>query len=368
LRGEIPDGSEGGMLQIHVSKDDLKTVRAVSVSPAPLADGAARLQIKLFGLSANNITYAAMGTGPLGYWDFFPGPVGWGCPPGWGLADVTESRATGVEVGARYYGYYPVAETLDVFPTRISSTGFSDGVAHRAAKAAIYNRYHLTSADPQYASQFEREQVLFRPVFGAGWWLADFVHQGNPQTVVMSSATSKSALVAAMQLRKLGKHRLVGLTSGKNIAYLHGAGLFDHVISYDEAASVTASGPASYVDFLGRESLRSKVHEVLGERLTRSVIFGATDWADKSGGVQSVKSALPGPAPEFFFTPSYRESRIAEQPSLGAAMQRDILEFYSGSRRFVTITHRHGVDEIVAAWMKLLSGDVAPSEGLTFQF
>ena len=356
------------MLQVHVSKDHIKITRGVSVAPAPLADGAARLQIKLFGLSANNITYAAMGSGPLGYWDFFPGPAGWGCPPCWGFADVTESRAKGVDVGTRYYGYYPIAETLDVVPTRISRTGFSNGAAHRATKAAIYNRYNLTSADPQYAPEFEREQVLFRPVFGAGWWLADFVHRDNPRTVVMSSATSKSALVTALQLRKLGAPQLVGLTSTKNIFYLRDTALFDHVISYDDAASVTAVGPATYVDFLGRESLRSQVHDLLGDRLKRSVIFGATDWADKPGGVQPQKGAVAGPTPEFFFTPSYRETRLAEQPMLGATMPSDILEFYASSRRFVTITSLRGVDEIIASWMKLVAGEVGPRDGLTLQF
>ena len=48
----------------------------------------------------------------------------------------------------RYYGYYPIAETLDVLPINIDGSGFADGAAHRAKKAAVYNRYHLVSADP----------------------------------------------------------------------------------------------------------------------------------------------------------------------------------------------------------------------------
>src|SRR5262245_52322913 len=356
------------MLQVHVSKNDLKTVRAVNTSPSSVAAGAVRLQLKLFGLSANNITYAAMGDGPLGYWDFFPGPPGWGCPPCWGFADVIASRETDVAIGTRYYGYYPIAETLDVFPTNIDKTGFTDGAAHRAKKATIYNRYHLASADPLYVSGFEREQVLFRPVFGAGWWLADFVHRCNPQTVVMSSATSKSALVTARQLRRLGTRHLVGLTSTKNTSYLRDTALYDQVLSYDEAASVTTDGTATYVDFLGRESLTSRIHEVLGDRLTRSVMFGATDWTDRPGGVQPLKRSVRGPVPEFFFTPSYREVRLAEQPSLSETAQRDIREFYSSSRKFVTIHNVRGVDEIMNCWMKLLAGEISPGDGLALEF
>jgi len=359
---------EAGMLQVQVIKDDLKTARAVSIPSSPVAAGAARLQLKLFGLSANNITYAAMGDGPLGYWDFFPASPGWGCPPCWGFADVIDSRATGVAVGMRYYGYYPIAETLDVFPINIDGSGFADGAAHRAKKAAVYNRYHLVSADPLYASGFEREQVLFRPVFGAGWWLADFVHRGSSHTVVMSSATSKSALVTARQLRRLGKQHLVGLTSAKNTSYLRDTALYHQMLIYDDVASLTTEGTAMYVDFLGRASLTSKVHEVIGDHLIRSVMFGATDWADKPGGVQPPKGVVKGPVPEFFFTPSYYVARLAEEPALRAAMQRDIQEFYPSSRRFVTIHNRRGVDEIISCWMRLLSGDISPREGLTLQF
>jgi hypothetical protein len=35
----------------------------------------------------------------------------------------------------RYYGYYPIAETLDVFPIDLDGSGFVDGATHRAKKA-----------------------------------------------------------------------------------------------------------------------------------------------------------------------------------------------------------------------------------------
>ena len=143
----------------------------------------------------------------------------------------------------------------------------------------------------------------------------------------MSSATSKSALVTARQLRRLGDHRLVGLTSPKNTSYLRDIALYHQVLSYEDAASLATDGTTTYVDFLGRESLTAKVHEVLGERLIRSVMFGATDWTDKPGGVQPPKGSVRGPTPEFFFTPSYREARLVEEPALSTAIQRDMRDF-----------------------------------------
>ena len=160
----------------------------------------------------------------------------------------------------------------------------------------------------------------------------------------------------------------MGLTSPKNTSYLRDIALYHQVLSYEDAASLATDGTTTYVDFLGRESLTAKVHEVLGERLIRSVMFGATDWTDKPGGVQPPKGSVRGPTPEFFFTPSYREARLVEEPALSTAIQRDMRDFYLGSRKFVTIHNMRGVDKIISCWMRLLSGDVSPSEGLALQF
>jgi Protein of unknown function (DUF2855) len=140
------------------------------------------------------------------------------------------------------------------------------------------------------------------------------------------------------------------------------------VLKYEDVTVLPTNAHTTYVDFLGRESLIAKVHDVLGECLTRSVLFGATDWTDKPGGVQPPKRAPGGPQPEFFFTSSHRDARLGDEPALGAAMQRDMRAFYIASRKFVTIHNIQGVDEIISCWMRLLSGDVSPREGLALQF
>jgi hypothetical protein len=158
------------------------------------------------------------------------------------------------------------------------------------------------------------------------------------------------------------------MTSAGNIGYVRGTGLYHDVMEYDDVASLSADAPATYVDFLGRESLTKQVHEVLGASLIRSVLFGATDWDDKPGGVQPLKAVVKGPKPEFFFTSTHRNARLAEEPALSDAMQRDMRAFYRESRRFVAIRRHQGADELVACWKRLLSGSADPGEGLAFQF
>ena len=51
--------------QVHVDKSQLAKAELVKVEPAPLADGAVRLEIESFSVTANNITYAVVGDGWL---------------------------------------------------------------------------------------------------------------------------------------------------------------------------------------------------------------------------------------------------------------------------------------------------------------
>lgn len=358
------------MREIQIRKDDLRAARVADVEAGPLADGAARLRIDLFSLTANNVTYAAMGEGPLGYWDFFPGPEGWGRLPVWGFATAVQSRAAGVQAGERFYGYYPASESLDVFPAKAGPRGFFDGAPHRRGKAPVYNQYLNVAADPAYDTAFEPEQAIFRPLYGTGWWAADCVMQGEPRprSVVVSSASSKTALATAHQLRRLGNARLVALTSARNAAYVRETGIFDETLDYEAVESLRAPAPAVYLDFLGREALTAAVHRAPGAELARSILVGATDWDSKPGGVVLPAAALPGPKPEFFFVPDYFAVRMKADASLGAAMVRDLRAFYAASRKFVIAERRAGGDAILECWSRLVGGAVAPREGLILSF
>jgi hypothetical protein len=349
--------------EVQVSRQDLRIVRFVQVQLAPLAAGNARLKLDLFSLTANNITYAAMGAGSLGYWDFFPGPDGWGRPPCWGFGTVVQSSADGVEAGTRFYGFFPVADALDVTPQRVGPRGFVDGAPHRHAKAAVYNQYLDVASDPAYDSSFEAEQVLFRPLYATGWWAADCVAAGTPAAVVVSSASSKTALSMAHQLRRAGSFELVALTSARNAAYVRATELYDHTLTYDAIDTLTAPGNSTYVDYLGRDDVTAAVHRTLGRALTRSVLIGATDWDDKPGGLQVPRRELDGPAPEVFFVPAYAAARLQSQPELGKAMLQALRAFYPASRAFVTPQRFNGDAAVLECWRQLAVGNVSPREG-----
>ena len=101
-----------------VARKDLRQMKWVASSPGTLPEGGVRMRIDLFSLTSNNITYAAFGEA-MNYWSFFPtGDPATGCIPVWGFACVVESRCAGVAPGERYYGYFPIADEVDLYPAR----------------------------------------------------------------------------------------------------------------------------------------------------------------------------------------------------------------------------------------------------------
>src|SRR5829696_5214098 len=110
-------------MHFEVRRGDLRTHRIVD-EPAPaLRDGQVLLHLDQAALTANNVTYAALGEA-MGYWRFFPADDGWGRVPVWGFADVETSRLDGVGDGERIYGYFPMASHLVVTPAHTTRSTF----------------------------------------------------------------------------------------------------------------------------------------------------------------------------------------------------------------------------------------------------
>lgn len=352
------------MADFLIKRGNLRDTHWADTKPAPLVPGAARLKVDAFALTANNVTYATFGEA-MGYWNFFPSPdPDYGRVPVWGFATVTESNAEGVPVGARVYGYLPISDSFDVMPVNAGKASFMDGAPHRQGLAPIYNTYIFTAADPSYDAKLEAEQMLFRPLFTTGFMIDDCLMESGgqvPETVVISSASSKTALALAHCLKQRGQVEAVGLTSPGNKAYLESLGLYARVQTYDEADRLHARGLTAYVDFLGRPSLTADIHTALHDRLVRSLVIGVTDWEGNRAPI-----ALPDPQPEFFFVPTYAAARAkALGPDvLNARLGKSLASFYKASSKYLTPQSARGQSAISGAWIDTLDAKVPPSKGL----
>jgi hypothetical protein len=153
--------------RLVVERNDLCTFRWAELPTTPLDDGEVRLRIDTFALTSNNITYAALGDA-MNYWQFFPtGDPSTGHVPVRGFASVVESRSPGVDVGERFYGYWPIGDDIVLQAEGVHPGGFTDGAEHRRALHPIYNQYVRCSADPGYLADREAQQALLRPQTGS---------------------------------------------------------------------------------------------------------------------------------------------------------------------------------------------------------
>src|SRR3954470_10815136 len=258
-----------------VAREDLSKTRLVDTDEPSAGKGEAVLKLDRVGLTANNVTYAVLGAARL-YWQFSPAEEGWGHVPLWGFADVVDSAVEGVEVGQRFFGYYPTASHLVVQAGQVTPTGFRDIAEHRSALPSPYNGYQLVDSDPAYEKDREDLQALYRPLFFTSFLLADFLSDNDffgAGTAVLSSASSKTAYGTAFLLDGI---RRVGLPSAGNVGLTESLGCYDEVVSYDDVRSLPTDIPTLYADMAGSGELRSELHAPLADALVHDAVVGIT--------------------------------------------------------------------------------------------
>lgn len=347
------------MSELLVKRKDLRECQIVESSVPEPAPGQALLRVKSFGLTANNITYAVLGE-LMSYWSFFPARDGWGRVPMWGFAEVQRSEASGVEPGARLYGYLPPSSHVLVTPTEVGPRGFIDGSPHRASLPSAYQSYLMTNADPFYKADTEDLQMLLRPLFFTSFLIDDqLFDEGliDRGPIVISSASSKTAIAVAFLLAQREGVELVGLTSGRSIKFVEDLGVYARAVTYDSIDSLQR-GPATFVDIAGDGGVRLAVHSHYGEELIHSMTVGVTHWEELGAGA----GELPGPSPTLFFAPNRLTKRSkdwgpAELQSRVAAAWHP---FCRWTGDWLQIISGRGFEAVQSAYLDVLEGRVDP--------
>ncbi|MEO9634153.1 MAG: DUF2855 family protein [Parasphingorhabdus sp.] len=350
------------MQSLWVKKDDLVQSEWHDSDVPVLADGQILLAVEKYALTANNITYAAVGDG-FGYWNFFPtGDNEWGIVPVWGFANVVASENADIAVGERVYGYLPMASHLLVTPTNVQEGGFVDGAAHRQGLAIIYNQYHRLG---QEESPLEAERAIFQPLFTTSFLIENFMRSNDwfgAEALLMTSASSKTALGLAMVTKNLSPTiKRIGLTSAGNKSFVEQSGLYDEVLTYDALSAADAAKPTVSVDFAGNGQLLDSIHKQYGAALKFSSLVGVTHISERGGA-----DNIPGPKPEMFFAPTAAETLMKEigPAAFRAQVDDQFSAFVAGATAYLQIERLDGLEALKSAYLAMLANEVAPSRGL----
>jgi hypothetical protein len=357
------------MNKVYVNKAAIGETKLVESPPTPLADDAVRLRIESFAVTANNVTYAAIGD-MFGYWNFFPtGEDGQGIVPMWGHAIVEASNCSEIGAGERVYGYLPMATHLDVIPGDIGSAQFRDTTDYRQPMSPFYNLYSRLDSDPEHNPEHEDERMIFGPLFKTGFLIESMFRRENwhgAEALIMTSASSKTALALAHCAKTSSPAiKRIGLTSAGNVAFVESSGLYHQVLAYENVSQL-ANAPSVCVDFAGNAGLLASIHSHLANDLRYSCLVGATHIDARGGGSSD---PLPGPAPILFFAPDHATAVVKElgPKGFGQAVAASWQGFVESTGNFVRVDHQRGLASAEAAFKQTVAGKANPAIGIVIR-
>ena len=348
-----------------VARDDLKQGKIVQTElpdASRLPDEQLMVKVDRFAFTANNITYAVLGD-QLKYWSLFPAPDGFGNIPVWGFGEVIASKHPMVPVGERLFGYFPMATHLLMEAADVSKRGLRDAAAHRQGVAPVYNAYARVSDDAAYAGRQGDQQALLRPLFMLSFLVDDFLAENEffgARSVILSSASSKTAFGLAHLLHTRGGLRVIGLTSAVNADYVASLGCYHDVVTYDRLSALPNDVPVAFVDMAGNTELRARLHQHFGDQMKYSGRIGLTHRASSPD-----EPPLPGAKPAWFFAPDQIRKRAKQwgpggiEKRFGAAWAG----FAPNLEKWLTIVDSRGPEAVQRVYLDTLAGRIPPDQG-----
>ena len=348
-----------------VARDDLKQCKIIETElpeASRLPDEALLVKVERFAFTANNITYAVLGD-QLKYWSLFPAPEGLGNIPVWGFGEVIASKHPDIAIGERLFGYFPMATHLVIEAADLSRRGLRDAAAHRQGVAPVYNAYARVSGDAAYAGRAGDQQALLRPLFMLSFLVDDFLAENEffgATSVILSSASSKTAFGLAHLLHGREGIRVIGLTSAANADYVASLGCYHQTVTYDRVNSLPNALPTAFVDIAGNSELRARLHQHFGDHMKYSGRIGLTHRASSPD-----EPPLPGAKPTWFFAPDQIRKRAKEWGPGG--IEKRFAAAWSGFapnlEKWLTIVDGRGREAVQRVYLDTLAGRIPPDQG-----
>jgi len=353
--------ADPAQLVFEVDKTDWKQTRFVEGPVPELEAGQVLFRVDRFALTANNITYAVAGDG-IGYWRFFPCETGWGRIPVMGFAEVVRSTHPEVADGTRCFGFYPMGRYLTITPGAVSPGQIVDAAPHRDGLAPVYAQYLPTTGDAVYTQKREDQILLMRGLFMTSFLADDALGEqnyGGARSVLITSASSKTSIALAFQVKQAGHARAIGLTSARNEAFVRKLGFYDEVVLYDQVESLAVE-PAVLVDMAGDGPVNAAIHRHFGDALKMDMRIGATHWS-----AERSDEKLPGPKPAMFFAPGQIMKRTKEWGGQGLSERIGgaWTKFCDASDGWLHVERHAGREALERVYQDTLAGRTRPADG-----
>jgi len=360
------------MHEFQVNKTNFTQARLVEHDDlsikSPLEKGEVIAQVESFALTANNITYAAMGD-RLGYWQFFPAADNssgdWGIIPVWGFATIVSSNNEQMPVGEKLFGYFPPASLVKMNAVHITSQRFIDGSNHRSALPPGYNVYRRVGAEPGYNHRLDDQRMLLFPLHITSYCLWDYLKEKqwfDAEQVIIISASSKTSIGLAYGLHEDSEApKCIGMTSSRNHDFVNQLGLYNQVVDYNSLATLDPNIKTAIVDMSGNAEQLQQLEAHLNGNLTYCIQVGLTHW--DAAQAQSPFKDAPS---EMFFAPGRIQQRIAEwgPKVFEERSMAYMLNSAQKSTSWLNFSYLDGLSAMAEIYHDVCSGKVAPEQGI----
>ena len=319
---------------------------------ASVQTGEVLVKIENLAMTANTMTYAAMGD--LGYWSLFPASSEeQGRIPAWGHGRVIASGVEDVAVDGRLFGLWPMASHVRLGGRR-SRLGLRETSPWRGDLNPVYNQYAL---EPLTTVEARELRAVFHPLFITSFVLAQHLLEQSDvlRRIVIVSASSKTALGAAFLLK--GTCELVGVTSRRNADWVRGSGIYGAVCAYDELERL-GTGRCLVIDFSGDQLLLDRILSVLGSRDAELLRVGWTHGGPLAGsGVVETGegSVFSGPKMIQHYAAKWGPAEFDRR--LDSALET----FTAAMQSRFTVEHRGGAEGMVGAYRDIQQGSIDAS-------
>jgi len=276
---------------------------------------------------------------------------------------VIASKHPNITAGESLFGYFPMATHLVIEAADVSKRGLRDAAAHRQGVAAVYNAYARVSGDPAFAGRQGDYQALLRPLFMLSFLVDDFLAEHEfygARSLMLSSASSKTAFGLAHLLHLRKGIKVIGLTSAANTDFVKSLGCYDEVVTYDNVKSLPVDSPVAFVDMAGNSELREKLHRHFGDQMKYSGRIGLTHRSSSPDEPQ-----LPGAKPIWFSAPHQIPKRAKEWGPGGVDTRFNAAwaGFAPKLDHWLKVTEGRGPAAVRAAYLDTLNGRVPPDQG-----
>lgn len=356
-----------------------------------LQRGQVLLRVDRFAFSQQALGYLVKGYTRTfsAYHKFFPhaesGLYRSGC---WGYATVVQSEHPRVEAGTRLYGLVPpcrylVQDVGGVIPADRKGEAPKVEMAREsvpfefrrfleydvlvspvACAASEADAGNDAEREPDSYSELDDWMLATKESYTMAYYIDEqlLVETGMINCVVISCASSKTALALAYCLRMREMRSVVALTSEEHLEFVQSTGMYHEVYTYDDVEALGTSRTLAYIDFRCDGTLRQRLAQHLGTLLMYSLIIGPAVFQRKAEGQLFEKRHR-----EVVFDESkWRERRksVPEvvQTDRNVKLGHSYRAFVEWIRERMRLRYWSGVESVVKMYGEVYSNRVAPDE------